>query len=67
MRKMVRKELPTFDQLPSFHGFTGCAWDVWGKNDQLGTVNLLTEDVVAEAAKEIKYVHVIPRDWRGAN
>ena len=30
---------------------------VWGEGDELGTVNLLTEDVVkAAAAKEIKYV-----------
>lgn len=47
--------LPSFDELPNFHEFTGCAWGVWGEGDQLGTVNLLTEDVVKEAAKEIKY------------
>ena len=48
--------LPSFDELPSFRNFPGCAWDVWGKDDELGTVNLLTEDVVREAAKEIQYV-----------
>ena len=53
---MTNKQLPTFDELPSFHDWTGCAWEVWGKDDQLGTVNLLTEEVVAEAAKEIKSV-----------
>ncbi|KAJ3476771.1 hypothetical protein NLI96_g10931 [Meripilus lineatus] len=37
--------IPSFDQLPKFHDQTGCAWDVWGRDDQLGTVNLLTEDV----------------------
>ena len=46
--------LPTFDELPNFHQYTGCAWDVWGAGDELGTINLLTEKVVAEAAKEIK-------------
>lgn len=46
--------LPSFNELPSFQGFTGCAWEVWGKDDQLGTVNLLTDDVVKEAATEIK-------------
>lgn len=47
--------LPAFDDLPSFRGYKGCAWGVWGKGDQLGTVNLLTEDVVQEAAAaEIK-------------
>ena len=54
---MSKKQLPTFDQLPKFHEWTGCAWDVWGKDDELGTINLLTEDVVAEAAKEIKYAY----------
>ena len=51
---MAAKRLPTFDELPNFHHMTGCAWGVFGDDDQLGTVNLLTEEVVAEAAKEIK-------------
>jgi hypothetical protein len=46
------KILPKFDHLPSFHAFTGCAWSLWGPDDQLGTVNLLTEKVVARAAQE---------------
>ncbi|EGN96451.1 hypothetical protein SERLA73DRAFT_186187 [Serpula lacrymans var. lacrymans S7.3] len=44
--------LPTFDELPNFHDFKGCAWDVWGRDDELGTINLLTEEVVQRAAKE---------------
>ncbi|KAI0344951.1 hypothetical protein BDW22DRAFT_1426672 [Trametopsis cervina] len=51
---MPPTKLPAFDELPNFHEYTGCAWSVWGKDDELGTVNLLTEEVVAEAAKEIK-------------
>ncbi len=55
-------KLPTFDELPPFKDFTGCAWEVWGKDDQLGTVNLLTEEVVKEASEEIKCVSVsLPR------
>lgn len=51
------KPLPTFDELPAYKNFSGCAWAVWGPDDQLGTVNLLTEDVVKKAAEEeIKYV-----------
>ncbi len=50
------KPLPSFDELPNFHQYTGCAWSVWGEGDELGTVNLLTEKVVAEASKEIRYV-----------
>jgi len=30
------------------------AWGLYGKGDQLGTLNRLTENVVLEAAKEIK-------------
>ena len=51
------KPLLTFDELPAYKNFPGCAWAVWGPDDQLGTVNLLTEDVVKKAAEEeIKYV-----------
>lgn len=51
---MSSRKLPSFDELPKFHNFSGCAWDVWGKDDELGTVNLLTEDVVKIATEEIK-------------
>ncbi|EKM56130.1 uncharacterized protein PHACADRAFT_196184 [Phanerochaete carnosa HHB-10118-sp] len=51
---MADRKLPSFDELPHFHEYTGCAWEVWGKDDELGTVNLLTEKVISEAAKEIK-------------
>ena len=46
------RHLPSYDELPTFDGFPGCAWEVWGKGDQLGTVNLLTNEVVRRAAKE---------------
>jgi hypothetical protein len=44
--------LPTFDELPHFKNFAGCAWQLWGPDDQLGTVNLLTDEVVQRVAKE---------------
>ncbi|KAF9009692.1 hypothetical protein BDQ17DRAFT_1348641 [Cyathus striatus] len=44
--------LPTFDELPHFNSFPGCAWGVWGPDDELGTINLLTDEVVRQAAKE---------------
>ncbi|EIN07897.1 hypothetical protein PUNSTDRAFT_135420 [Punctularia strigosozonata HHB-11173 SS5] len=44
--------LPTFDELPQFHEYKGCAWGIWGNEDQLGTVNLLSPDVVQRAARE---------------
>ena len=47
------KPLPSFDELPAFRNFAGCAWGVWGP------VNLLTEEVVQRAAsEEIKYVNI---------
>ncbi|PPQ91943.1 hypothetical protein CVT25_000986 [Psilocybe cyanescens] len=49
---MTEMPLPTFDELPPFKNFPGCAWGVWGADDQLGTVNLLTEEVVQSAARE---------------
>jgi hypothetical protein len=50
-------QLPTFDELPSFEGMKGCAWQVWtnpeaGFDVELGTVNLLTPNVVQKAAQE---------------
>lgn len=48
------KDLPSFKELPNYKNFAGCAWGVWGEGDELGTVNLLTKEVVLEATKEIK-------------
>ncbi|TDL18943.1 hypothetical protein BD410DRAFT_792745 [Rickenella mellea] len=56
--------LPEFDALPNFHEFTGCAWGVWGPDDQLGTVNLLTEEVVKQAAtEEIRIGKSVSLNW----
>lgn len=49
---MSDRKLPSFDELPDFKGKPGCAWDVWGRDDQLGTINLLTPDVVKRAMTE---------------
>jgi hypothetical protein len=49
---MSFSNLPSFKELPDFHEHLGCAWNVWGKDDELGTVNLLTDDVVKRAASE---------------
>jgi len=55
--------LPKFNELPNFEEYTGCAWDVWGKGDQLGTVNLLTdEEVVRAAREEIRWVVSTPSE-----
>ncbi|KAF2084970.1 hypothetical protein K490DRAFT_47933 [Saccharata proteae CBS 121410] len=39
------------------------AWGLYGQNDELGTLNRLTEDVVLEAAKEIKTGIRISLNW----
>ena len=59
------KHLPSYRDLPSHKGWPGCAWDVWGKGyDQLGTVNLLTDAVVARSAQEeIRTGHSIALNW----
>lgn len=50
--------IPDFDDLPKVEGMPqGCAWGIFdkdGKKDLLGTLNLLTPDVVAAAAAEVK-------------
>ena len=47
--------LPKYRDLPLFEGRDERhAWDVFGKDDDLGTVNLLTPDGVREAAKLVR-------------
>lgn len=46
---------PGFKDLPLREGDPPwSAWGLYGPDDQLGTLNLLTPDVVVEAAKEIR-------------
>lgn len=48
--------LPTFDELSPFHDMPGCGW-IWGEDDQLGTVNLLSDKLVQRAClEEVQYV-----------
>ncbi|KAH8112197.1 hypothetical protein DFH11DRAFT_1608464 [Phellopilus nigrolimitatus] len=62
-KKWDDSNLPSFDALPRFKELNGCAWGVWGAGDQLGTINLLTEDVVREAAKEVKTGLTVCLNW----
>lgn len=52
------KDLPDFKNMPPVNGMPiGCAWGLFdkdGERDQVGTLNLLTPEVVLEAKKEIK-------------
>ena len=52
---MDSKHWPDFSELPlDPEGPPGNAWGLWGKDDQLGMLNLLTPEVVAASAKEIQ-------------
>ncbi|CAK7221245.1 hypothetical protein SCUCBS95973_004428 [Sporothrix curviconia] len=56
--------LPPFDALPlDKAGPPGNAWGLWGPDDQLGRLNLLTPETVAAAAAEIKEGLRISLDW----
>jgi hypothetical protein len=50
--------LPNFDDLPPVKGMPqGCAWGIFDKDDNrdvLGTLNLLTPDVVKAAVGEVR-------------
>lgn len=57
--------IPDFDKIPAVPGMPhGYAWKVWGEGDQLGTLNLLTPEVVARAAQEnIRTGDRVQIDW----
>ena len=51
----TKTTLPRFSDLPLNKADPRLsAWGLYGKDDQLGTLNRLTEEVVLEAAKKIK-------------
>lgn len=52
-------DLPRFAELPN-----GRAWGLWGDDDQLGTLNLLTPDRVAAAAKLVRKGVSFGLNWR---
>lgn len=44
-----------FDDLPLNKADPKCsAWGLWGKDDELGTLNLIDENVTRAAASEVK-------------
>ena len=55
---MASPRVPEFDRLPKVEGMPqGCAWGVFdkdGKKDVMGTLNLLTPDVVKAAVAEVQ-------------
>ncbi|KAL4895002.1 hypothetical protein BDV59DRAFT_200260 [Aspergillus ambiguus] len=59
--------LPNFDDLPPVPGMPqGCAWGIFdkdGKKDVYGTLNLLTPEVVREAASEVRHGVSVSLNW----
>lgn len=54
-------DLPTFAELPVAAGAPpGSAWGLWGADDRVGTLNLLTEESVRRAAATVRTGEVIP-------
>jgi len=57
--------LPPYDQLPVKEGAPqGSAWGLFGDDDQLGTINLLTAERVIEAARMVRKGAVFPLNLR---
>ncbi|KAH7159639.1 hypothetical protein B0J13DRAFT_539321 [Dactylonectria estremocensis] len=55
---------PSFDSLPlRKDGPHGNAWGLFGQDDECGMLNLLTPDVVAKAASEIRDGVRVSTDW----
>jgi kynurenine formamidase len=56
-------DLPDFDELPELEGLgLRHAWEVWGHEDELGTINLVTPERVARAARLVRTGTVVSLD-----
>jgi hypothetical protein len=59
---------PSFSSLPlDKSGPPGNAWGLYGSKDELGSLNLLTPEMVAAAAKEIQTGERVSLDWTIGN
>ena len=56
------EELPRFDELPLTAEGARSAWGVFGPTDNVGTINLLTPDRIAQAAQLVRKGAVFPLD-----
>jgi hypothetical protein len=58
------ERLPTFDELPIKPGYPPhSAWGVFGDEDQIGTLKLLTPERIAAAARLIQQGQVFALNW----
>jgi hypothetical protein len=61
---LILEPLPTFDELPiKPHYPPRSAWGLFGDDDQIGMLNLLTPDRVANAAKLVQTGEVYALSW----
>jgi hypothetical protein len=59
------EELPSYRQLPVRPGAPpGSSWGLWGEDDQLGTLNLLTDERAQRAAALVRRGAVFPLSLR---
>jgi hypothetical protein len=57
--------LPTFDELPINPKYPPrSSWGIWGDDDQIGTLNLLTPERVAAAAQLVQHGQVFALNWK---
>jgi hypothetical protein len=57
-------QLPCFDELPIKPEYPAhCAWGVFGEDDQIGTLNLLSPERVAAAARLVQKGDVFAMNW----
>jgi hypothetical protein len=60
----IPERLPAFDELPIRSDYPPrSAWGVFGDDDQIGTLNLLTPERVAAAAKLVQAGQAFPMNW----
>ena len=58
------RDLPTYAELlKRTDAPPGSAWGIWGKDDALGAINLLTADRVREASRLVKRGAVFSLNW----
>lgn len=56
--------LPSYDELPVREGLpAGSSWGLWGDDDQLGTINLLTEEAIARGLASARRGAVFALNW----
>jgi hypothetical protein len=64
MAPATAHRLPSYDELPVKPGApAGSSWGLWGDDDTLGCLNLMTPERVREAARLIRRGQAFPLDW----